>query len=162
MTYPVKTSIDSFEKRAQNSCMLKTAQGKMKHPSTLHYKNKYQAFYKNLGAIFCPILQDDVHFKNIGWKHIRYDSHKHRRTPANIAMRFNLLPFVPEVVKNAKSFIKEEGKLKDGTKIYFYEITETVKANTKTACVTVIISEVLGGRKHYFSARYSRKQKKNP
>lgn len=76
-------------------------------------------------------------------------------------MRFNLLPYIPKVIKQAKSYIKEEGKLKNGSEIIFYEIAEEVEANGKKKHVTVIISEVVGGGKHYFSARYTRK-KKNP
>ncbi len=143
--------------------MPKSAHIKKYQFSIEQLKKKYEPFYKKIGTVFCSALKDDVHFGNIGWKHIRYDSHKHKRLPANIAMRFNLLPYIPEVLKNAKSHFKEEGTLKNGNKILFYELAEEVNVDGKTKHVTVIITEVVGGRKHYFSARYTRlKKKKTP
>ena len=132
------------------------------HPAISYLVKKYKSFYKRLGVVPCKVLSDDVHFKNIGWKHTRFDSHGHRRINSNIAMRLNLLPYVYEVVKKAKSYVKEDGALKNGTKIIFYELSEKVTVKGKTKHVTVIISEVPGGKKHYFSARYTRIKKKNP
>jgi hypothetical protein len=136
--------------------------GNKKYPSTSYYLKKYKPFYWGLKKIYCKQLQADVLFGNIGWRHIRFDSHRHKRIPADIAMRFNLLPFVPEVLKQANAVVIEEGKLKNGNKLLFYELTQEVEVNGKKKNVTVIVTETLSGIKHYFSARYARKSKKNP
>lgn len=135
--------------------------------SIKNLKKKYDPFYKSLGSVFCPILQTTVHFSNVGWTHIRFDSHGHRRFPSDIAMRFKLLPYVPGVVKGAKSYLKEEGILKNGNKIIFYEIAYLVEVNNIKKHVTVIISQIINqkstGKLHYLSARYTRfKKQKSP
>lgn len=136
--------------------------GNKKYPPIASLVKKYKPFYKALGKVSCKALGGGVNFSNIGWKHIRFDGHKHKRLPSNIAMRLHLLPFIPKVIKQANSYIKEEGVLKNGNKIIFYELAESVEVNGKKKNVTVVVTEVVGGEKHYYSARYTRFKKKNP
>lgn len=119
-------------------------------------KQSNSDFYKTIGFLWCPAVKDTVVFNNHGWIHIRYNSKGKRRQSLDIAMRFKLLQYVPEVIKNAKLVLKKtEGMITSRKgiirKVKYYELAGKVDNGKKH--VTVILRRIEKGKLHYYSVR---------
>lgn len=128
-------------------------------------KNKYKPMYDSLRASknMCPILKEEVNFKNVGWTHFRYDGNGKRRSPANIAMRLNLIPYLLSVITNSTSYSSKTELNKKGKTVTYYELSCEADVSGKKKHVTVVLSRIDNGQLHYFSVRYTpNSKKKNP
>lgn len=62
-----------------------------------------RAWYKALGAIYCPCLRADVRFNAKGFYHLLYDGNGMPRPRDEQIRRLMLLPLVPEIIANVRS-----------------------------------------------------------
>jgi len=113
-------------------------------------KEKQKAFYKNIGSVFCPILNDTVYFTSEGFNHLLYESSRKPRTISEQFLKLQCLTHAPTVIRKCKVIseirtIKRnvKGKVKEGT---YYELVYEVK---KEENIRVVI-EKIGTGKHKF------------
>ncbi|MCX6718839.1 MAG: hypothetical protein NTZ38_00445 [Candidatus Taylorbacteria bacterium] len=65
-------------------------------------------WYKAIGKVHCPILNEDVIFNSKGFYHLRYDTHGKERTKNEQRYKLNLLPLVIPVIQNAVSIYEDK------------------------------------------------------
>ena len=115
-------------------------------------------FYKTLGGIWCPALNDRVVFTNDGIRHlIRKGGRK--RTKQEQARRFSLLPYAKEIIQdNTVKVIHEESMTAHLVKQHGTAILTESRTNfwilTKgygNITITVVIRQIENKEKHFFS-----------
>ncbi|MDE2188434.1 MAG: hypothetical protein KGJ35_01755 [Patescibacteria group bacterium] len=52
----------------------------------------FEAFYKNIGKIYCPYFKDYIHFTDVGIDHLRFKNKFTLRTEKDRDMRIKMLP----------------------------------------------------------------------
>ena len=62
---------------------------------------KRREWYKKIGRVYCPILEEDVIFNSKGFHHLIYPGGKMRPIKEQM-YKLGLLPLVIPVIKNAK------------------------------------------------------------
>ena len=115
-------------------------------------------FYKKIGTIFCPALDNQyISFNNIGFTHlIRKMSLRSRNEQKR---RFLLLPKIESILKNPQAVIvyrKEEKKVevkKNDTKILRESVIHywTSVYFTDSKRIKIVIRQVNNGLKHFYS-----------
>ena len=122
---------------------------------------KWKPEYDKLGSIWCKALRENVLFTQVGWKHFRFDGNGKRRSPIVIELRYNLIPVVPVIVKNAQKVLVNTiptPKYGQGTYYAFYELPFKLNSGKY---VSVILRKVNSSKLHYYSLRFtSNKTKK--
>lgn len=76
-----------------------------------------RAWYKNVGRVYCRILNADVHFNSKGFYHLRYDSFGKARNIKEQKYKLGLLPLVIPVIKNATN-VREARKMRQKSRLY--------------------------------------------
>lgn len=120
--------------------------------------------YETTKNIYCPSLKEIVYFNNKGFRHATHDGRGHVRTEADARMRLYLLTCVNTVISRSSRFgkppkilPKTDPENKTGKEIVFYELCHRFNQYKE---VSVILRRVGNGRLHYFSVKYTRKQKR--
>lgn len=70
-------------------------------------KNKIKSLYKTIDKIHCPILDVEVVFNSIGFRHLIYKSDGTPRKSKEVFYKLNLFPLAIPVIKNAISVLDE-------------------------------------------------------
>jgi hypothetical protein len=115
-------------------------------------------FYKNLGSIWCPTLNDHIAFTNDGLRHLIRKSGI-RRTKREQARRFSLLPYAKEIIQDDEVEIIHKENMtthlvkRHGTTILTQSRASfwTLRKNYENTIVTVIIRQIENKEKHFFS-----------
>jgi len=122
-------------------------------------KAKAEEFYATVGSVRCPYFPGDIAFNVKGIKHLRFKSDEVARSREDQYSRLKLVHLAPEVLKLSrtvqgiwqtrrfemqKTHSRWEKVLKD---VVFYEFMAVLK-NVR---VKVIVKEVAGGEKHFWS-----------
>ena len=122
-------------------------------------REKAEAFYATIDAVHCPYFQSKVAFNAKGIRHLKFKSDEVARSREDQYSRLKLVHLAPEVLKLSKTVqgiwstqcfeiqktnSRWERSLKNVT---FYEFM-AVLSNVR---VKVIVKEVLGGEKHFWS-----------
>lgn len=122
-------------------------------------KKEAEEFYANLDSVYCPYFEGRVAFNAKGIRHLKFKSDEIARSREEQYPRLKLLHLAPEVLKLSKTVqgiwhtkcfetqktnSRWEKNLKDVT---FYEFMAVLK-NVR---VKIIIKEVLGGGKYFWS-----------
>lgn len=122
-------------------------------------KTQAEEFYATINSVRCPYFQGDVAFNVKGIKHLRFKSDEVARPRQDQYPRLKLVHLAPEVLKlsrtvqgiwqtkcfeTRKSHSRWNKVLKDVT---FYEFV----ALLQNARMKVIVKEVSGGEKHFWS-----------
>lgn len=115
-------------------------------------------FYKNLGSLWCPALDDHVTFANDGLRHLVRKNGK-RRTKHEQARRFSLLPHAKEIIQdNTVKVIHEESMTARLVKRHGAAILTQSHANFWTltkdygsTAITIVIRQIENKEKHFFS-----------
>lgn len=122
-------------------------------------KTEAEAFYATIQEVYCPYLKEKIAFNVRGLKHLKFKSDRQARTSNDQYARLRLLRFAPEVLKNSHTVqgiwetkIFEEQKTNSRWKhilkdVRFYEFIAVLE-NIR---IKVIIKEVQGGEKHFWS-----------
>lgn len=118
-----------------------------------------EILYRSLKEIYCPYFNEKITFNAKGLEHIKFKAHRYARPRSDQYMRFKLLHFAPEVIRKShtvqgvwESRIFEvasmnsrwERVLKNVAFWEFVAVLEDVR-------VRVIVKEVEGGSKHFWS-----------
>jgi len=122
-------------------------------------RDEAENFYKTIGEIRCPYFGEKIAFNIRGFKHLKFKSDRQARPYRDQYPRLKLLRFAPKVLKKShtvqgiwkvkrfeaqKTNNRWEHVLKDVTYYEFIAVLENVR-------VKVIVKEVLGGEKHFWS-----------
>lgn len=123
-------------------------------------KDSAEKFYRTIGEIKCPYFnKESIAFNVKGIKHLKFKSDMQARLRHDQYTRLKLLHFAPEVLKRShtvqgiwktKKFeeLKTQSQWKHIIKdVVFYEFVAVLE-NVR---VKVIVKEVLGGQKYFWS-----------
>jgi len=111
-----------------------------------------RAWYKTIGKVYCPILNEHVLFNSKGFYHLRYDSFGKARSVKEQTYKMGLLPLVIPVIKNASKIhdYKKEQYSKPLGK--YYEIWELKDmAGKGNAMVSVVLRRIGTGNITFLS-----------
>lgn len=118
-----------------------------------------EKLYKSIGQVFCPYFKEKIAFNARGLRHLKFKSDRQARANADQYARMKLISLAPEIIKqshtlqgiwrikrfeNQKTNSRWECVLKE---VVFYEFIAVLK-NVR---IKVIIKEVIGGKKHFWS-----------
>jgi hypothetical protein len=122
-------------------------------------KSEAEDFYKDIGQVYCPYFKEKIAFNAKGLKHLKFKSDRQARPIKDQYSRLKLIRLAPEVLKQShtlqgiwqikrfeaqKTNSRWERVMKD---VIFYEFIAVLN-NTR---VKVIVKEVFGGQKHFWS-----------
>ena len=122
-------------------------------------KKGAEGYYATIGSVRCPYLQENVVFNAKGIRHLKFKADEKARSHEDQYSRLKLLHLAPEVLKlsrtvqgiwhtkqfeTQKTHSRWERVLKD---VSFYEFV-AVLDNVR---LKVIVKQVLGGEKHFWS-----------
>ncbi len=120
---------------------------------------KAENFYKNLGPVYCPYFKEKITFNAKGLRHIKFKSDEQARSHKDQYSRLKLLHLAPEVLNKSHTLqgIWETKRFeieKTNTRwertvksVIFYEFIAVIE-NIR---IKVIVKEVRGGEKHFWS-----------
>lgn len=106
----------------------------------MHVANVY---YKNIGKIWCPFLNDYVYFNSSGFRHLIFRHWRKRRTIHQQYLRFKFLPLAPQILSKSHTLqeYREKGKFK-----YYGFVSIIGKVRLK-----IIVKQINGGIKFFYS-----------
>ena len=122
-------------------------------------KIEAEAFYSTIQGVFCPYFKEKIRFNVKGLKHLKFKSDRQARPNKDQYARLKLLRFAPEVLRKSntvqdiweikrfegqKTNSRWEHVLKDVRFYGFIAVLEKVR-------LKVVIKEVIGGEKHFWS-----------
>jgi len=76
-------------------------------------KEEAREFYTKIGRIFCPALNQAIHFTRDGFNHIIYQKGAKERDKAAQMSRFRLLPLAVKLVAQASTYQEYEKTVKE-------------------------------------------------
>jgi len=121
-----------------------------------------RAWYKTVGKVRCPILNEDVIFNSKGFYHLRYDTFGKARSVKEQSYKLGLLPLVIPVIKNATKvhdYKKEQYSKPLGKYFEIWELKEVV--GQQNTLVSVVLRRIGNGNITFLSV-WKRKDKKRP
>lgn len=122
-------------------------------------KKNAEIFYESIGEIYCPYFKEKIAFNTKGLKHLKFKSNRQARSRNDQYARLRLLPIAPQILKASHTIqgiwkTKRFEMLKMNSRwehimreVIFYEfiaVLDSVRAK-------VIVKEVQGGEKHFWS-----------
>ncbi len=108
-------------------------------------------WYKTVGEVFCPIIDESVVFNSKGFYHLKYKSNGTKRPSKEQKYKIGLLPLVIPVIKSATEIYEyKKIELESSDKIIeIWELRAVVgKQNTQ---VSVVLRRIGDGKIHFFS-----------
>lgn len=120
---------------------------------------KAEEFYASVGDIHCPYFGEKIAFNTKGFKHLKFKSDQVARIREDQYVRLKLLPYAAEVLKKSRTVqgIWSTKKFEDQKtssrwehvlkEVIFYEFIAVLE-NVR---VKVIVKQVFGGEKHFWS-----------
>jgi hypothetical protein len=122
-------------------------------------RDEAEKFYKAIGEVYCPYFKGKITFNAKGLKHLKFKSNRQARPREDQYSRLKLIYLAPEILKQShtlqgiqqlkrfesqKTNNRWERVMKDVTYYEFIAVINNVRAK-------VIVKEVLGGEKHFWS-----------
>jgi hypothetical protein len=109
-------------------------------------RNRASEDYKKLRKMRCPVLNNEyIYFNNAGFRHlIRKDKIRSR---AEQIERFQLLPYIKEIIIDPDSMIQYRKKILDELITHYWSLTSIQDEKL----IKVIIRQIGEGKKHFYS-----------
>jgi hypothetical protein len=122
-------------------------------------KRQAEELYERIGSIRCPYFSEEIAFNAKGIRHLKFKSDQQARSHHDQYARLKLLKYAPQVLRLSrtvqgvwetkrfemqKTHSRWERVLKPVSFYEFVAVLDTVR-------VKVIVKEVLGGEKHFWS-----------
>lgn len=122
-----------------------------------------RAWYKTIGKVHCPILNEDVVFNSKGFYHLRYDGAKRERKVKEQMYKLGLLPLVIPVIANATRVVEyKKGQYSERLDKY-YEIWElNAIVGQQNTSVTVVLRRIGTGNITFLSVWKKQSKTKKP
>ena len=124
----------------------------MQKQSFQEFLKEKRAYFKTIGIVSCPILNENVIFNSKGFYHLRYDNHFKERPKREQMYKIGLLPLVPSVIKYATNI--HEYKKKEYSKPLgkYYELWELRASVGKSkTLVSVVLRRIGNGNISFLS-----------
>ncbi|MES2023818.1 MAG: hypothetical protein V4439_03985 [Patescibacteria group bacterium] len=136
----------------------------MEKQSFQEFLKEKGAWYKTIGKVHCPILNEEIIFNSKGFYHLRYDSHGKQRNIKEQQFKMGLLPLVIPVIKNAKSIFDYKKQQYSKPLGKYFEIWELKEIAGKSgATVSVVLRRIGDGNITFLSVwKKKEKQTKKP
>lgn len=120
---------------------------------------KAETFYHQIGTIYCPYLQNDVHFSSEGLQHLLSKSWNRGRNQKEQTTRLRLLPLIPKILIKCHTlqeyderelFVRQKinSRWEKRLKLIKYYIFIAI---VKTVRLKIVIKEIEGGAKQFYS-----------
>jgi hypothetical protein len=122
-----------------------------------------KAWYKTVGKVYCPILNEYIFFNSKGFYHLRYDTFGKARTRSEQAYKMGLLPLVIPVIKNATKihdYKKQQYSKPLGKYFEIWELKEVV--GSQKTLVSVVLRRIGTGNITFLSVWKKRDKQKRP
>ena len=104
--------------------------------------------YKKLGNVKCPaFLNEEIYFNDYGLNHILYKD-RIPRPRGEVIIRFNLLIYVPSILRKTKTVDNEEKSFKKQSTAYFWTVKHRINDNL---CIRIILRRLNNETIHFFS-----------
>lgn len=101
-------------------------------------KDRAYDFYRSIDCVSCTVMDGEkVYFDDRGFRHLVFKGNKRRPISEQI-YRFNLMKIVPTAISKSSDITYHEGETAKFWSIKFKKIK-------------VIVRQLRGGRKHFFS-----------
>ncbi len=124
----------------------------MQEKSYAEFLKEKRAWYKTIGKVHCPVLNEDVVFNSKGFHHLRYDNHGKPRSIKEQKYKFSLLPLVIPVIKCANKiheYKKQQYSKPLGKYFEIWELKEVVGQGNTT--VSVVLRRIGDGSISFLS-----------
>ena len=108
--------------------------------------DKQKALYKSLAPVFCPALQETVHFNADGLNHLLY-TRRRPRSHTERHYRLALVGHITHVIENATQAVKEVRST--SPLVVLWSLQHHIESEGH---VTVVLRQVGAGRVHFLSA----------
>ncbi len=119
-----------------------------------------RSWYKKVGKVFCPVLNEWVVFNSQGFRHLRYDGNGKPRTNKQQIYRMNVLVSVTEVIQDSYNVLDKQVRYL-GTKevkVEYWELGKIIQNDH----VTVILRRSGNGSVAFYSIWKKPRKSKNP
>lgn len=122
-------------------------------------KDDAEKLYETIGLIYCPYFAEKISFNAKGLRHLKFKSDQQARAQKDQYPRLKLLRLAPQVLNKSHTLqgiweTKQFERNKENSQwkyimkeVIFYEFIAVLE-NVR---VKVIIKEVVGGEKHFWS-----------
>jgi len=125
-------------------------------------KEHQKIFYQEIGCIFCPVLEDMVHFTSYGFNHLVSKPNRNPRKIGEQKLKLYCLTFAPQVVANSTEIVttretklRIKGKWKSVIRLgIIYEVKPGV-------VMRVIIEKIGDGNYQFLSVMPHTRKSKN-
>ncbi|MBP9818340.1 hypothetical protein KBC75_06375 [Candidatus Shapirobacteria bacterium] len=119
-------------------------------------------FYKNIGTVFCPVLNETIYFNSNGFRHLIFKNNREWRNVPEVTLKLSCLPAVPYVIKKAKEISQTRTieVVKYGNKkvVRHFELV----AKSKGKLIRVVLEKIGDGKIHFLSTMPHYKLSKKP
>ena len=112
-----------------------------------------RSWYKGIGKVFCPALNEEAVFNAKGFYHLQRNGSGELRTRKQQILRMNLLRHVPETIRDSGIV---DYQIRKG--IHYWELGKVIGDNQ----ITVILRRVGQGEVHFYSVWKKRRITKKP
>ena len=122
-------------------------------------KNDAENFYSNAGEVYCPYFKEKISFNAKGLRHLKFKTDKQARSRNDQYTRLKLIHIAPEILKvshtvqgiwktrqfeSQKTNSRWEHIMKEVIFYEFIAVLDNMRAK-------VIVKQVYGGKKHFWS-----------
>ncbi|MBI4224837.1 MAG: hypothetical protein HY617_00755 [Candidatus Sungbacteria bacterium] len=118
-----------------------------------------EKYYRTITTVWCPYLQDNVHFNAEGFEHLLFKSWNKNRSQAEQYTRLRLLHLAPDVVSKSHTLQeyderpllvrqKINSRWEQRMKIVRYYVFVAI---IKTIRLKIVVKEIEGGNKFFYS-----------
>lgn len=122
-------------------------------------KKEAEKFYSSINSVYCPYFNEKIAFNSKGLKHLKFKADQQARPRKEQYSRLKLLSFAPEVLKKSHTVqgiwklkrLEEQKTNNRWEKILKPVIYYEFIAVLENIRIKVIIKEVEGGEKHFWS-----------
>lgn len=126
-------------------------------------KEEAEQVYNKIGEVHCPYFDGTVTFNRKGLKHVKFKSERKARNRSDQYIRLRNIKFAPRILEKShtlqeykearvfeenKSNKRRERVLKNAK---FYGFIAIVRDGSLTKRLKIIVKEVEGGSKHFWS-----------
>lgn len=122
-------------------------------------KKEADNYYKSIGFVRCPYLNDDVHFNRKGFEHLLFKEWNKTRTKIEQYTRLRLLQLAPEIIRKSHTLQEYDGRnvfvrqkinsrWENRLKLVRYFVFIAI---VKDARLKIVVKEIEGGQKFFYS-----------
>lgn len=116
-------------------------------------------YYQSLSPVWCPYLQDTVHFNAEGFEHLLFKSWNRNRSKREQYTRLRLLPCVPEIILKSHTLQEYDERVLPVRQKINSRWEQRIKrvryyvfiAIIKTVRLKIVVKEIEGGEKFFWS-----------